>query len=1204
MSIHEECPFCRIVEEAVFYRGRVVKAVWDRFPVSLGHALVIPNRHVATWFDASPEEQAELTSAVEDVRAVIEDQYQPDGYNIGVNVGAAAGQTVFHLHLHVIPRYQGDVADPTGGVRHVIPEKGNYRGRFKVGADFLSGVPHHRSLVRGWDDPLLPHLLAELDRARRADFAVAFVLKSGIRPILEHLRDLLKRGGQIRMLTGDYLDVTEPEALLALMDLPKTLDVRGTLDLRVYEATQTSFHPKAYLFYREDGSGVAYVGSSNLTEAALRNGVEWNYRELSSRNVTGFQHVAEAFEKLFVHPATVPVDDAWVRSYQARRRPRTVQAVPEVGPEKPEKPPEPHAVQHEALAALEATRQEGNSAGLVVLATGLGKTWLAAFDSNREEFSRILFVAHREEILAQAMNTFRRIRPLAKLGLYTGTEKVPEADVLFASIQTLGKKNHLNMFKPDSFDYIVVDEFHHAAARTYRRLIDYFRPKFLLGLTATPERMDGGDLLGLCQENLVFRKDILEGIRAELLCPFHYLGVPDEVDYRNIPWRSTHFDEERLTEAVATRSRAKNALDQYRKHAGSRTLAFCCSKRHADFMAEFFREDGRRAVAVHSGESSSPRTSSLEQLEQGRLDVIFAVDMFNEGVDLPQVDTVMMLRPTESSIIWLQQFGRGLRKPDKEKRLTVIDYIGNHRTFLVKIRSLLESFLKLGAGDAGIDRALKAIESRDIELPPGCDVTYELEAVDIVRGLLRVPRGDEAIRAYYEDFRDRYGQRPTAAEMFHEGYSPRSVRASFGSWPRFVGTMSDLSDAEQRVLDHAGDFLDVLEKTQMTKSFKMLALLAMLQEDALPGAMTLDRLAVGFGEIAARSAALRADVGEAIDDPAALEKLVRENPIAAWAGGRGTDGRTYFAYRDRVFRSTLEIPGELREAFQEMVREIVDWRLAEYLQRPSQGSNGQDGQIICKLIHSGGRPILKLPDRDKTPGVPQGWTDVLVESQPHEANFAKEFVNVIRKQGQEVNSLTPILRGWFGDDAGRPGTRHHVAFRHGEDGYEMVPYGRAASNGGPELWRHYLREKIPGLYGLEFNTGSWNQGFVRHPGHLFLLVTLQKTGAYEQHQYDDQFLAADLFQWQSQNRTTRESGQGQELREHRQRGIDVHLFVRRRKIVDAKAAPFIYCGDVDFVDWRGDSPVTITWKLREAVPEKLREVLECRRGGDGDAGTR
>ena len=296
-----------------------------------------------------------------------------------------------------------------------------------------------------------------------------------------------------------------------------------------------------------------------------------------------------------------------------------------------------------------------------MLATGLGKTWLAGFDCDRPEFNRILFVAHREEILDQAVAVFRRVMPNAHFGRLVAEIREIDADLLFASVQTLGRTNHLSGFRPNHFDYIVIDKFHHAAAATYRQIIEYFVPKFLLGLTATPDRTDGADLLGLCQENLVFQADMPDGIGGGHLCPFHYFGVPDEVDYANIPWRNAQFDLNELTAAVATEARAAKALEQFRKLGGKRCIAFCCSQRHADFMADFFVREGVAAVAVHSGPGSAPRATSLEQLRAGELQVVFAVDMFNEGVDVPTIDTVLMLRPTKSTIIWLQQLGRGLR---------------------------------------------------------------------------------------------------------------------------------------------------------------------------------------------------------------------------------------------------------------------------------------------------------------------------------------------------------------------------------------------------------------------------------------------------------------------------------------------------------------------------------------------------------------
>lgn len=464
----------------------------------------------------------------------------------------------------------------------------------------------------------------------------------------------------------------------------------------------------------------------------------------------------------------------------------------------PEPSPAPHAIQRDALSALERTRQEGFTAGLVVLATGLGKTWLAAFDSDRSDYRRILFVAHREEILVQAMKTFRQVRSTATIGRLVGEHRETDADFVFASVQTLARLPHLSRFQPDHFDYIVVDEFHHASAPTYRRIIDYFCPKFLLGLTATPDRPDGADLLTLCQENIVFEANVRDGIENGYLCPFHYFGVPDDVEYSNIPWRSSHFDITELTAAVATEARALNALEQLRKHGGRRCIAFCCSQRHADFMADFFVRKGLRAVAVHSGPNSAQRAISLERLRDGELEVIFAVDMFNEGVDVPSVDTILMLRPTESVIIWLQQLGRGLRIANDKKRLIVVDYIGNHRSFLTNLQGMA-AILNRPAESRGRQReVLQALRDDKIDLPAGCDVTYEMRTLDLLDHLARPTRIEGELEAFYRSFEERNGVRPTAVETYHASLNPRSN--SERSWLAFVERMAGLSSSEQAAL--------------------------------------------------------------------------------------------------------------------------------------------------------------------------------------------------------------------------------------------------------------------------------------------------------------------------------------------------------------------------------------------------------------------
>lgn len=715
---------------------------------------IAPQRHVGSWIELTVTEQMGLLARLGEALT--------QGWT-GFEVGEA------HGHFHLLPR------------RTSRPAR----------------------LVTGADDPLLPLLAQSIDGAARVDLAVAFAMDSGVRLLEPWLRDLLDRGGQLRVVVGDYMDVTEPSALRRLVDLEGA-------DLRVFETGTGSFHPKAWLFRAADRTGSAIVGSSNLSRTALTTGVEWNLHAESAADA-----VQDAFEALLEHPSTRPLTDGWIDAYSTRRGRAALTDIAQsiVSDELPEPAPMPHRIQKAALEALHATRMAGRRRGLVVMATGLGKTWLAAFDS--QAFGRVLFVAHREEILSQAMSSFRRIRPEARFGRYDGGQKDGSADILFASIQTIGRADHLRRFAPDAFDYIVVDEFHHASAASYLGLLAHFAPAFLLGLTATPDRSDGADLLSLCDDNLVHHCNLFEGIEAGLLAPFRYLGVPDDVDYDQIPWRSSQFDPVALEAALATEARAANALEQFRLHREGPAIGFCCSVRHAEFMATWFRDAGLRAVAVHSGPGSAPRSTSLEQLGRGEIDILFAVDMFNEGVDVPNIGTVMMLRPTESAIIWLQQLGRGLRRVEG-KLLRVIDYIGNHRSFLTRVRALLGS----AQGDRSLALRLEQVVSGEFRLPDGCSITYDLRVIEILQNLLRPSRAGNEIEARYLDFRLRHGRRPTALDMATAGFDPS--RNGHGGWFDFVRDMGDPIDEPAAVA-----FADLLRALQRDRTMPFAALHAL-----------------------------------------------------------------------------------------------------------------------------------------------------------------------------------------------------------------------------------------------------------------------------------------------------------------------------------------------------------------------------------------
>lgn len=1165
------CPFCTLDPGRIAFSNEHVVAIWDIFPVSPGHLLIVPRRHAATWDDLDDVEKSAVWRSVDKGIEVVKRRHAPDGFNVGFNFGEAAGQTIFHFHLHVIPRYEGDVPDPRGGVRHVIPAKANY----------LSPSPPSRAdqqrLVTGGQDHFLPHLILHMDQATVCDIAVAFLLDSGARLIVEHLKDFLVRGGRARILVGDYLDVTEPVALR------RFADVEGDLELRIYETRSRGFHLKTYIFLTDD-DGVAFVGSSNLSETALTTSVEWNYKVVSSHDASGFSEIRNGFEALFDDDASVAATADWIDRYEQRRGTPDFHEAG-VSSETPLPAPGPHAIQRAALAALEQTREDGFTAGLVVLATGLGKTWLAAFDSDRAEFQRILFVAHREEILNQAVETFRRVRPGGRIGRLSSEHQDTGADLLFASIQTLGRAHHLSRFRPRDFDYIVVDEFHHAAAATYRRVIDYFQPKFLLGLTATPERTDGADLLGLCQENLVFQAGLHIGIEGGHLCPFHYFGVPDEVDYRNIPWRNAQFDLNELTAAVATEARARNIVEQFRKLGGQRCIAFCCSQSHADFMKDFFIREGIRAVAVHSGRSSSPRATSLSRLEAGELDVVFAVDMFNEGVDVPSIDTVLMLRPTESTIIWMQQLGRGLRTSAGKERLTVIDYIGNHRAFLMKLRAIAIVANRDAETSGRLREVLEELVTESISLPTGCEVTYDLTTIEILRQLLKPTGTESALESFYQDFEERHGIRPSAVEAFHAGLSPRSN--SEKSWLGFVDRMRGFDHAELAVWAAHQDFLTSIEKTDVTRSYKIVLLLALLDGDELLIRSSLDDLALRVSAIASRVHKLREDFSVELSNRKVLKNLLVKNPVDAFLNARGTGGTPYFRLEGNEFGFAFDVADPA--ALGRLLREVLDWRLAQYLSR----GGGSRADVICRVAQNKSeQPILFLPSTSGPRPLEEGQLEISINDKPMVATVAKIAINVVRSAGDDMNRLPEILRGWFGDGAGLPGRGDRVRLRLRAGGWTMEPMGAVGQAGkGLTLWERYSREAIPAAFGLTFDQATWNAGFVPKPPHLFLLVTLEKDGMIGEHQYADHFISEVEFSWQSQNRTTQTSKHGQMIRNHKEMGLHVHLLVRKTKKTGSKPTPFTYCGEVDFQSWDGNTPITVTWRLREPIPSTISTLF-------------
>lgn len=642
MAAAPACVFCAPDASRVFLRTSQVIGLWDAYPVTEGHALLVTTRHIASWFDATESEQQALTAAIRLARnAIVQRHPKTHAFNLGVNVGAAAGQTVHHVHLHVIPRRDGDVPDPRGGVRHVIPAKANY-------LTSVPSTPRESPLATGGhDDPLSRHVLPLFDRATDIAIVAAFVQESGLARLKPALLGALARGARIRLITGDYLDITQASALEQLLDWERTH--AAALQTRVVKvaelAQKNAFHPKSWRF-ETPAHSVAFVGSSNLSRSALDTGIEWNLRLERERDPEAYATVTTAFEELWQRAH--PLDEQWLAEYAQRARTAPPAQRGELEPEEPlEKLPDPHAAQLEALARLRQARNEGRRRALVVFATGLGKTLLAALDHRQlaEELRRpprLLFVAHRRELLMQASLTYRRLlrerNQTARVSWFVEDHSDLEGDLVFASVSKLARKEHLERLRAERFDYVVIDEVHHAAADSYRRLLGALEPGFLLGLTATPDRADAADILGLFDDFVAHRADVARGIALKRLAPFEYFGIKDAVDYspENIPWRNRRFEPEALARAVETEERMQTRWRAWEEHRGTRTLIFCCSVAHAKFVRGWLRERGVRVDAVFSAEGSDDRDGALRGLERGELDAVCAVDVFNEGSHDPR----------------------------------------------------------------------------------------------------------------------------------------------------------------------------------------------------------------------------------------------------------------------------------------------------------------------------------------------------------------------------------------------------------------------------------------------------------------------------------------------------------------------------------------------------------------------------------------
>ena len=692
----------------------------------------------------------------------------------------------------------------------------------EYGTDALTGGQDKRMY-------LYYQLLNSLKRADSVDIVVSFLMESGVRMLLGELDNALKRGAKIRILTGNYLGITQPSALYLIKH-----KLGEQVDLRFYNEKNRSFHPKSYMFHYKDYSTI-YIFSSNISNSAMTSGIEWNYRFSSKTDSHNYEKFYNTFLDLFEHHSIVIDDDELKRYSKNWHRPAVSKDLDRYDLQDDETTNnlalfEPRGAQIEALCALENTRAEGAGRALVQAATGVGKTYLAAFDS--KDYERVLFVAHREEILKQAAQSFKNVRNSDDYGFFDGESKCTDKSMIFASVATLGRSEYLNnkYFASDYFNYIVIDEFHHAVNDQYQRIVNYFKPQFLLGLTATPERMDGRNIYEICDYNVPYEISLKEAINKGMLVPFHYYGIFDDTDYSKLHIVRGRYDEKELNETyIGNVHRYELIYKYYCKYGSRQALGFCCSKEHAREMAREFSSRGIPSVAVFSdasGEYTEKRNVAIQKLKNGEIRAIFSVDMFNEGVDITSVDMVMFLRPTESPIVFLQQLGRGLRKCRGKEFLTVLDFIGNYEK-AGRVRFLLEGKSDMYREGCHLSDTLR--------FPDDCMVDFDLKLIDLFAEMDRkhLKLKDQVINEYFR-VKDLLGKRPTRLDLFtymddniYETAITHSKDNPFKRYLEFLNDLGELSQIEVEFYKGIGrEFISLLENTNMSKVYKMPVLMA------------------------------------------------------------------------------------------------------------------------------------------------------------------------------------------------------------------------------------------------------------------------------------------------------------------------------------------------------------------------------------------
>lgn len=620
---------------------------------------------------------------------------------------------------------------------------------------------------------VLSDIIYELNNCEEFFLSVAFITNSGITPLLESFRRLEERGIKGKILTTDYLTFSEPKALKRILEF-------SNIEVKVFR--EENFHTKGYVFRHPDHYKVI-VGSSNLTQTALTKNKEWNLKISSLEEGALTYNIFSEFNDLWkkAEPLTLDWIETYEDIYKKQREFTRKSKVPRIS----QYTLKPNKMQVAAINSLENLRKEGKNKALLISATGTGKTYLSAFDLRNFNPRKALFIVHREQIAKQALESFRNVfGDIRTMGILSGGKKELENDFIFCTIQTLSKDNVLQSFEKDCFDYIIVDEVHKAGANTYQKILSYFNPQFLLGMTATPERSDDFDIFKLFDYNIAYEIRLQQALEEDLLCPFHYFGISDLII------NNGEEDEEIKFKHLVADERINHIIEKinFYGYDGERVkgLVFCSNKDEVKELSKKFNERGYRTVALTGENSQKEREDAIKKLEEDleeQLDYIFTVDIFNEGVDIPAVNQVIMLRETKSAIIFVQQLGRGLRKHKDKEYVVIIDFVGNYNNnFLIPIAL---------SGDRTFNKdTIRKYVMEGTRIIPGCS-TINFDEISKKRIFSAIDAANfndvRLLRENYTNLKMKLGRIPTIMDFdIYQSIDILKIFDKFGSYYNFL----------------------------------------------------------------------------------------------------------------------------------------------------------------------------------------------------------------------------------------------------------------------------------------------------------------------------------------------------------------------------------------------------------------------------------